>query len=172
MSKLNFSPITEAFTLGSDQIRNTQEEIARLKQLMGNVELGKPASSVNPPNLPPGTPPNYQRIGQPDAVRANFSPPSANVSGSSPSDINFLEVVKHPQFDDIVKNYVRERHPNWVITDTQSVPRAVKENFQENFQENFGKRYSSTICSDIKNYIVFFIISLVMYMFLSLVIKK
>ena len=172
MSKLNFSPISEAFVLGSEQIKNTQDEIIKLKQLIGESELGKKPSQFNPPNLPPpNSPPNYQRIGPPDAVQANFGPPSANLSANSNSGgLNFLEIIKHPGFDDIVKDYVKIRHPDWVLTGTQSVP--VKENFQENFQENFGKRYSSTICTDIKNYILFFIISLIMYMMLSIIIKR
>lgn len=168
MSKLNFSPITEAFTLGSDQIKSTQEEIAKLKKLIGDSELGKKQAQ-------PGS---YERIGPPDPVQANFAPPSNNVSKSSNSgggELDFLEIIKHPGFDDIVKKYVKERHPNWVLTDTQSIPQSkenFQENFQENFRENFGARYSSSICSDIKNYIMFFIISLIMYMMLSLFIKR
>ena len=33
MSKLNFSNIEEAFVLGSEQIKNTQAEIANLKKI-------------------------------------------------------------------------------------------------------------------------------------------
>jgi hypothetical protein len=34
MNKLNFTPVDKAFTLGSSQIKDTQEEIAQLTKLI------------------------------------------------------------------------------------------------------------------------------------------
>ena len=158
MSKLNFSAINEAFLLGSDQIKNTQEEIAKLKQLIGNSELG-----IKPPP-PQETAPPYQRIGPPDKVSATFTEPSPGNF-----DQTYMNLIKHPRFDDIVHKYVSENHPNWLLSSTNFTP---KGNHYGYVKENFGNKYATTICSDIKNYILFFIISLIIYMFLSLLVKR
>jgi hypothetical protein len=87
-----------------------------------------------------------------------------------------MNLIKHPRFDDIVNKYISEKHPDWVLNATNYNPGinnpGTKQSFTENFRENFGSKYASTICSDIKNYIIFFIVSLVIYMFLSLIVKR
>ena len=46
MSRLNFTPVDKAFTLGSSQIKDTQEEIAQLTKLIleSNTPKKKPSS--------------------------------------------------------------------------------------------------------------------------------
>jgi hypothetical protein len=47
MSRLYFAPIAEAFYLGSDQIKDTQAEIAKLKTIIGDSALVKKSSFTN-----------------------------------------------------------------------------------------------------------------------------
>ncbi len=120
MSRLGFASIGEAFMLGSDQIKNTQEEIAKLKALISESSVSKsPPSQPNVPSQP--KPPSqavvdYQRIGPAPTTTAVFEPPKQQ------EDFNILlsKLIQHPQFDDIVKNYVTFKHPEWVLKETKS----------------------------------------------------
>jgi hypothetical protein len=106
MSRLGFANIGEAFMLGSDQIKNTQEEIAKLKALITESSVAKPANAQN-----------YQRIGPAPTTTAVFEPPK-----KQEEDFNVLlsKLIQHPNFDDIVKNYVSFKHPEWVLKETKS----------------------------------------------------
>ena len=114
----------------------------------------------------------YQRIGPPDNVQANF------IKDEKPNDKfdlenNFFKMIQHPRFDDLVYNYVKNNHPKWILSDKQYVKNnfsKAKSNFNK-AKSNFGG-YSTTVCSDIKNYLIFFTISIVIYLLLSLLVKK
>ena len=151
-SRLNFSPINEAFILGSDQIKNTQEEIAKLKALVSE------SNAVVPKKTSITKEPPEEKIGPPDQVSARFD----KRSGSSEDDFDytFLKLIKHPKFDNIVKNYISIKYPEFNNSTLNELRYSSK--------ESFGKRY---VCSDIKNYIIFFIVSLVIYLFLSLCLR-
>ena len=41
MSRLNFATLNEAFNLGSEQIKNTRDEIDRLKKVITDSTLSK-----------------------------------------------------------------------------------------------------------------------------------
>jgi len=164
MSKLNFSNIEEAFVLGSEQIKNTQAEIANLKKIIMDSSISNPGSdnpgSGNPDSGKPG-PSNYERIGPPDRTQVNFE------KGDNEFNLenNFFKMVQHPRFDDLVYKYVHNNHPDWVLRDKEYT----------GSKSNFGKtynKYSTTICSDIKNYLIFFTISIAIYLLLSLLVKK
>jgi hypothetical protein len=120
MSRLGFASVGEAFMLGSDQIKNTQEEIAKLKALISD-------SSIK--NVVPKEYKEYQRIGPAPETQAVFTPPKTNLPGPAPpnnvpggDDFNDLlsKLIQHPRFDDIVKNYVDFKHPEWTLKETKS----------------------------------------------------
>ena len=159
MSKLNFSSIDEAFVLGSEQIKNTQAEIANLKKIIMESSIsGKPVSSGNPVSssnsIPPGS---YERIGPPDRTQLNFEKDENEFNLEN----NFFKMIQHPKFNDLVYKYVQNNHPDWVLRDKEYVGN----------KSNFGKKYSTTICSDIKNYLIFFTISISIYLILSMLVK-
>ena len=153
MSKLNFSQISEAFVLGSEQIKDTQEEIAILKRLVSSsVSKSTPSSDerIGPSDQRIG--PSDQRIGPSDNVIATVN--------QKPTEIDLLQVVQHPKFDDFAKKYVLMKYPyliNSSLKDTQFVPQ----------KENFGNKYSTTIYTNITHYLIFFILSIAIYLFLN-----
>jgi len=171
MSKLNFTSVDKAFTLGSTQIKDTQEEIQRLTKMILESNNKKPNFPVSPKNelsqednfITPRLSQNYKRIGYPDKQQAVFGPPAQEDN----FDYNLMKVIGHPKFDDIVKNYALINHPEWLLRETVYVPQT---NYQ-NSKSNFGNTYSTTICSNIKNYVIFFIICMVMFLSLSLYFK-
>ena len=149
MSKLNFSNISDAYNIPSSVIKETSDEITRLKKVVED-------STFNKKQAPQG---GYERIGNPDKVNATFCP-SKNDSIPDDFEYNFLKLSRSPQFEDVIKNYILFKHPDWLLSNT---------NYSS--KESFGKS-KSALCDDIKNYIIFFIISMVIYLFLSLLIKK
>ena len=153
MSKLSFSNITEAYNIPSAVNKETSEEITRLKKIVEDAALIKKQDN------------SYQRIGQPDKVNVKFCENdniSIGIKQPDDFDYNFLKLSRNPQFDDIIKNYIIFKHPEWLLNSTNYS--------KQNVKENFGN--SNNICDDIKNYIIFFIISIVIYLFLSFVLKK
>jgi hypothetical protein len=147
MSRLNFSPINEAFLLGSEQIKNTQEEIAKLKAL---ITATGPTSSK---------PLSAERIGKPDEVQAVFKKPEPEpkpqASPSQPEDLEltFFKLMKNPKFEDIVKNYVAVKYPEYELSETKYVPNISK----------FGNSSCGTN-DTINGLIIFLIISLIIYL--------
>jgi hypothetical protein len=178
MSRLNYSPLNQAFILGSQQIKDTQEEIAKLKSIILETSL-EPPKKEKPPVTPPPTKENnnYMRIGYPDNTEATFYKPVYNNF-----DSNLLSIIKHPKFDDVVKNYVLNTHPEWVFGESRYVPnngdsgqpannfyynRETPVSSNKDSKSTFGNKYSTSVCYDIKNYIIFFLSSLVIYLLLS-----
>ena len=160
MSRLNFSPIDKAFTLGSSQIKDTQEEIATLTKLIldSNVQ-GKNIKKQAPEPVQD----NYMRIGYPDSQTAFFEQGkySQNVTNNTTHDnfdYNLLKVIGHPSFDDIVKNYAMIKHPEWFLKDTIY----TKSNF------GFGNKYQNTLCSEVRKILVFFVICIIIFLLLSI----
>ena len=156
MSKLYFTPVDQAFTMGSTQIKDSQEEIAHLTKLIldsSKKKADRPerrhesAEPVEPAK-------NYMRVGYPDQQTAVFRPPHPESI-----DYNLMKVIGHPKFDDIVKNYVLMNHPDWLLSETVYRPQASR--------SNFGNRYSSTVCSDIQRYLIFFVACIVIFLTLS-----
>ena len=142
MSRLGFAPIGEAFMLGSDQIKNTQEEIAKLKALVMDSSI-KPVSSASPVPVVPVVKENYERIGPAPTVTATFE---------APKEDNFdhllSKLIQHPRFDDIVKNYVDIKHPEWVLKETKST-------------------FGSDLNKSLTNVIVFVIIILLLHLLIN-----
>jgi len=188
MSKLNFAAVDKAFILGSSQIKDTQEEIAQLTKLILESNTPKkpkqknlspsetaydlPTSEMIRPLKPPQpnynqtSAANYMRVGYPDQQRAVFSPNTAQ----DDIDFNLMKVVGHPKFDDIVKNYALIHHPEWLLRETVYTP---PPNYRLSPQSvsYFGNKYQSTVCSDVKNYVIFFVVSIMIFILLSVYLK-
>ena len=175
MNKLNFTPINQAFILGSQQIKDTQEEIAKLKALVLDSEIKKPTGMTEQKDD------SYKRIGNADKTTAIFSKPESQYDYND-FDFNLLRIIKHPKFDDVVKNYVLINHPDWLLKETRytsnnspgPIPATTGQTYYGNYPKSgnngvstFGNKYSTTFCSEIKNYIIFFLVSLIIYLLLS-----
>jgi hypothetical protein len=115
MSRLNYASVGEAFMLGSDQIKNTQEEIAKLKALVMESSILPTPEQGPPPIQQPKPPQEYNRIGPSPPVSAVFG-----AQGTENFDTLLIKLVQHPRFDDIVKNYVSFKHPEWILKETKS----------------------------------------------------
>jgi hypothetical protein len=174
MSRLYFTPVDKAFTLGSSQIKDTQEEIDQLtKLILNNKQKPGTAKKDNYQQGGGGGYPeqqtmpyeknNYQRIGYPDQQTAIFRPNNGNQSPQDNIDYNLMKIVGHPKFDEIVKNYVLINHPEWLLKESIYTPSNRDSN------SNFGNRYQSTVKSDVQKYITFFIISVFLFVLLSAV---
>ena len=159
MSQLKFASLGDAFILGSQQIKDTQDEIARLKALVletSGMGPTKPEQSGKPEPKKS----EYTRVGQPDTTKATFVPKT--------NDINDLieKVIEHPKFKDIVKNAVNYRE--YTLQSTQyapaqppvqvPVPRQVPQKESFTTKESFGELSVCTL-----NTIIFLLISLFIY---------
>ena len=168
MSRLYFTPVDQAFTLGSSQIKDTQEEIAQLTKLILESN-GKTKGALPPPPKQKNVEtsqmsPNYMRVGYPDQQRPVFRPPAAG----DDIDYNLMKVIGHPKFDDIVKNYALINHPEWLLRETVYVPQPVNTPSSPQSVSYFGNQYQSTICSDVKRYVIFFVVCVIIFLTLSL----
>jgi len=161
MSRLYFTPVDKAFTLGSSQIKDTQEEINQLTKLIlsNRQKANTPKKdTTQDQQTTPYEKNTYQRIGPPDQQIPVFRP---NTAPEDNIDYNLMKVVGHPRFDDIVKNYILVKHPEWLLKETVYIPNDTTS------QSNFGNRYQSTITSDFQKYMAFFIISVFLFVLLS-----
>jgi hypothetical protein len=156
MSRLNFAPISEAFYLGSDQIKDTRSEIENLRKVIGESQLVK--KSQPPPTqsqVSSSVANNQTRIGNSDDVIANFNKQENN-------NLDILKVVQHPRFNDIVKNYIIVNKPEWIknseLSNTQFIP---------NRKENFNLSQTNQ-----QNFTYFLIFGLIVYIFLEKMLKE
>jgi hypothetical protein len=194
MSKLNFTPVDKAFILGSSQIKDTQEEIAQLTKLIlesnnmndkkpkqknlappeqayGNFETPVPATKEQPtPFYNQGAVQNYMRVGYPDQQTAIFQQrmPQDDI------DYNLMKVIGHPKFDDIVKNYALIKHPEWLYKESVYTPVPPVPPIQTPYsspysiKSSFGANYQTTVCFNVKNYVIFFVVCVIIFVLLSL----
>ena len=157
MNRLTFAPIGDAFVLGSDQIKKTQEEIAKLKQMIAAGGDGEQKKS------------EYTRIGKPDIVTATFEPPKSNQSDEL--EMSILKIINHPKFDDIVKSYVLMKKPDWILSETNYRPAGMQQQPISNVPSisKFGAT-STTTTSDnqVGRFFLFIIIALTVYALLSM----
>ncbi len=141
MSKLNYASVDEAFKLGSDQIKNTQEEIAKLKALiMENNQVG-PVGPVGPVK-------QVEPIGPVSVVPQVQSPPTTQTISES-DEILLKRLMDSPRFDSIVKNYISVKHPEYLK--------------ETNLKETFG------LNKEMNNIFVFLIITIIIYLLCSLI---
>ena len=151
MFRLTYASVDEAFKLGSEQIKDVQEEIKKLKDIV--FETSNSKSKKN------------GRIGKPDTVDANFQ--KNNEKPAQNDSVSLTELIRSPQFEEIVKKYISEKYPqlnNVPLKSTQYEP--SKSTFGM-FKETFGE-----LCSNIKNIVIFFIVSILVYIMFSIYIDK
>jgi hypothetical protein len=157
MSRLYFAPLNEAFYLRSDNIKDTKTEIDNLKKLI--TDSTNKVNQVSKIEEKPNKQTNLdKRIGYSDQVNANFK--------KGDQDMDLLKIMQHPKFDDIVKSYLIVKYPELVNQQLNNTTYNAKS------VSTFGQGYSTTFCSNIKNYTIFFIFSLIIYLFLEKVLKK
>ena len=166
MSRLNFAPLSDAFNLGSDKIKNTQEEIDKLRKIISDSSL-KPKTSetksqFNEKKTIPDTTSTQRETSTQRDPNTQRDPSTQRDSVLTDADI--LKIIQHPRFDDVVKNYIIVKHPEWVNGKSN-----IKESFQVGgfLKQGFGNTYSTTVCSNLKNYVIFFVISLLVYLLLK-----
>jgi hypothetical protein len=151
MSRLLFAQLDEAFHLRSPPPPDTQSEIDNLKKIITEGTLVK---KTKPTDEMTSTLKNEKRVGYSDKVVANFD----NFKTQNQPEMDILKIMQHPKFDDIVKNYIIIKNPEWIN-------KTLKEtNYSK---ESFGQKYSTTPCSNIQNYVLFFIIALLIYLVLE-----
>ena len=138
MSKLGYASINEAFILGSQQIKDTQEEIAKLKALISETSL-TPIPVVQPAPVEQV----YQRIGPPPVTQAVFS------EGIDSFNQSLSELIKHPRFDDIVQDYLKNKYPNNDLSYTKST---------------FGQMLGN---NENRNVIIFLITGIIIYLLIN-----
>jgi len=149
MFRLNYSTVDDAFKLGSEQIKDVQEEIKKLKNIVLET------SNIKPKEKDKELPPEPNRIGKPDTVDATFvekkQPPKEEIPG-----------ISEPNIEDIVKKYIAEKYPNFKMQNTSYEPSS-----KSTFKETFGE-----MCSNIKNIVIFFIVSIMVYILMSIYFDK
>jgi len=156
MSKLNFSNITEAYNIPSVNIKETNDKIAELTK-----KISESAGILNNPQKPVEES-NYKRIGNPDNVDSKFCKNEhPQMQSDDDLEVTFFKLMKSPRFEDVVKNYIYFKHPEWLLSSNKFVPS----------KESFGKT-TNLQCEDIKSYIIFFVVSISLYLLLSLLLKK
>ena len=73
-----------------------------------------------------------------------------------------MNVIGHPRFKDIVKSYVLINHPEWLLKESIYVPTG---------KSTFGNQYQSTVCTKVQSYLIFFVVSVVIFLGLSIYLK-
>lgn len=182
MSRLNFASINEAYNIGSQQIKSRQDEIDKLKKIiegsssqssstMQNVESISTTKNTTTKNIPPiqnnSIVPNSSKLVSPEV-----SPDTDNF------EYSFYKLSNNPKFDQIIKNYIIINHPEWLMnnntpttnTPTTNTPTTNTPMNFSNTVSRFGTTHKKN--SNIQNYVIFFIISIVIYLLLILIFKK
>ena len=175
MSRLHFSSVNEAFLLGSEQITNTQKEIAKLKALVLETSLS-PNSEKVLEKVEKSEKKENESISKSPVVldkerqeRPKVQPKQQN--DSLTFDYMMISVMSHPRFDELVHNYMLLKRPE-LFNIQQKVNNLQNVNIGGYTKESFGQEYSASICFEIKRYIFFFIFSVVIFLFLSYILEK
>jgi len=185
MNKLNFAPISDAYAIPSQQIKNNQQEISKLQKI---IESSNPKSTAK------------KETSTNDNIQSNNG---SRINEKEDTEYIFLKLMSDPKFDKIVKNYVIMKHPEWINgtvgtvgtgdtggtggTDPEPVPAEninipiqVKENgnstntgnsnVSENStipgnttKSNFSSIQTKRTNTEINNYIIFFVFSMLLY---------
>jgi hypothetical protein len=156
---LHFAPLTDAFRLGSDQIKDTQNEIARLSKMINDSKVSK----------------GYQKETNNVVSREIVKKETMkNADESSLGDSDILKVIQHPKFDEIVQNYLIVKKPEWLYKKEQSSTFS-KSNFA-NIQQGYTKQQAytkekfgnvSTQNVNPKHCLIFFVLTIVLYIYLK-----
>ena len=199
MSKLNFTPVDEAFTLGSSHIKDTREEIDKLTKLIleSNTKPTKKISQNVDNGLSPSNSDN--RVDNRGFSTSNSDNRVDNRGFSTSNSDNRVDNrymrVGYPDNQSAVfrpNNYQQEEAIDYNLMKVIGHPKfddivrnyalinhpewLIKESVytpqtNKNSISYFGNKYSSTVCSDVRNYIVFFVTCIIIFLFLSLYLK-
>jgi hypothetical protein len=149
---LRFAPLTDAFRLGSEQIKDTQNEIARLSKMISDSK---------------GYPKETNNVVSKEIVKKE---PIKNENDLGDSDI--LKVIQHPKFDEIVQNYLIVKRPDWLNKKQQSNTFS-KSNFTNvsYTKERFGSIPSGVPMAapnvNPTHCLIFFVLTIVLYIYLK-----
>jgi hypothetical protein len=133
----NCASFKDAFVMGSDQIRKTQEEIAKLKAVVG-LTGPDPIKKAEPPKEQS----NFQNVvPQQSPVEDDF-------------EFKLFKMSKDPRFQKFIQYYIQN--------DNESVPMPRIES-----KSQFGRNYSDSIMFDVRQYILLFITLLGIYIFME-----
>jgi hypothetical protein len=153
MFRLTYASVDEAFKLGSEQIKDVQEEIKKLKDIVFETSTSKSKETKEP-----------ARIGKPDTVEANFK---KQESPAQNDQVSLTELVRSPQFEEIVKKYISEKYPQMNNAPLKSTNYEPSKSTFGIFKETFGE-----LCSNVKNIVTFFIVSILVYIMFSIYIDR
>ncbi len=158
MSRLYFTPVDKAFTLGSSQIKDTQEEIANLTKLI--LEANDPLKQSKS---------NLKHEMEPEIKQNQFTSigPSDKFTQNANDDLNLLKIMAHPKFDDIVQTYLSIKSGG-NLKETKQLSNFGKNQF--NFKK-FGNKYQETVLSEVTRYLVFYVVCIIIFMLLSVFMK-
>jgi hypothetical protein len=157
MFRLNYSSVDDAFKLGSEQIKDVQEEIKKLKDIVLETNNSKPKEKKK------DVPPEPNRIGKPDTVDATFEKKETVKN----DQISLSEMIRSPQFEEIVKKYISEKYPDMNKAPLKSTNYEPSKSTFGIFKETFGE-----LCSNVKNIVTFFIVSILIYIMFSIYIDR
>ena len=184
MSRLNFSSVNEAFLLGSEQITNTQKEIAKLKALVLETSLSPNSEKVLEKTEKTEKPEKNESISKSPVVLDKERPehpkvqPKQQNNDSLTFDYMMISVMSHPRFDELVHNYMLLKRPELFniqqkMNNLQNIDVGSQNvNIGPYTKESFGQEYSASICFEIKRYIFFFIFSVVIFLFLTYILER
>lgn len=175
MSKLNFASISEAYVIGSEQIKNTQSEINKLKQIIDEASKIK---NNNSPTTDSSSTQSTQSNPSTQSTPSTQSIPVTSVTSAvgnihlmeNPDDefeYHFYKLSKNPKFEEIIKKYIIINHPNWLLQSEVNGVNGVKAD--AGVPLNI---YYSNVNTNIRNYVIFFIVSVVIYLCLVYTLKN
>lgn len=181
MTKLNFSSISEAYVLGSDSIKNTSDEISKLKLLLmdSSIKPVKPTETVPRPVAMQTSPVAMQTSSSetftntcpidqhlPDAMQTDgvamqtgqgIIPDKKNSINQISSIEDLYKIMEHPKFDSIIQNYLIIHQPSWLN----------KFNQQKNIQNDPNISYFGSQQFNFIGIIFYLAISLIIYLLLK-----
>ena len=143
MSKLNFASISEAYMLGSDSIKNTNEEIAKLKLLIESSSIKK----------------------------KNDNKSSKNDNKSN--DIDIYKILDHPNFESIIQKYLIINQPKWLnnfqtkTTQQQQQQRSFASDYWPRVVVTDSQEYFGAKQFNYNGIIIFLVVSVIMYLLLK-----
>jgi hypothetical protein len=141
----NCASFKDAFIMGSDQIRKTQEEIAKLKAVVG-------LTGIDP-------------IKKAEAPREAKAEESVSKPPQPVDDFEYtlFKMSKDPRFKQFIQYYIpTQQQPE--IQQPVLVPIVSK--------SGFGRQYSDSIAFDVRQYILLFITLLGIYLFMDKMFKQ
>ena len=192
MSKLNFASISEAYMLGSDSIKNTNEEIAKLKLLIESSSIKKKNDNKSSKNDNKSNEKcaleeefnksNDNKLSKIDndqcALEDDFNKLSKNDNKLSKNDnklndIDIYKILDHPNFESIIQKYLIINQPKWLnnfqtkTTQQQQQQRSFASDYWPRVVVTDSQEYFGAKQFNYNGIIIFLVVSLIMYLLLK-----